>query len=373
MSLLVPVPYDTNCDCASKLLPQSWDRAAKHQLWMALSRQASVGSPISESILAAVALLQQQNTNSGPMKAFVFTDGFDQRGTHLAASCRYAESMGIQVIGVGVGMESTGVCQNGFIHWAIAQNPTGLADAFRMLASDTGEGTPDDKLFHEAKLDGINIGGRAITCIADIHKYATMEHFNALTERMRANFKVALQSGNAFSSSFTIDICFLLDCTGSMGGWIEACKQQISGICRKIQFDLKVKHGRDGVINFAFVAYRDYGHEAGDARWDVAPFSRDLTPVLAVVNRQRPTGGGNSEDVQGAMDRALELKWTASCRFMILIADAPGHTPFCCPPSANYDSHPGKTRCCNRATATCICLFKCTSCNSTRLYVVLCK
>jgi hypothetical protein len=76
---------------------------------MALSRQASVGSPISEAVLATVVLLQQQNTNTGPMKAFVFTDGFDQRGAHLANSCRYAESSGVQVIGIGVGLESTGV------------------------------------------------------------------------------------------------------------------------------------------------------------------------------------------------------------------------------------------------------------------------
>jgi hypothetical protein len=208
-----------------------------------------------------------------------------------------------------------------------------------MLANDTGDGTPDDRLFHEAKLDGLKIGGHDIKSIGDIHKYGTMEHFNALTERMRANFKMV---HSVFVPSFSIDICFLLDCTGSMGSWIEASKKQIRGICSNIQAELKTKHGRDATINFAFVAYRDYGKEAGDARHDVAPFSRNLDDVLRVVNRQRPNGGDDAEDVQGAMDRALKLQWTASCRFMILICDMPGHTSFCTPPGFR-DSHPGKS------------------------------
>lgn len=54
-----------------------------------------------------------------------------------------------------------------------------------------------------------------------------------------------------------VDLCFMVDCTGSMTRWIEAVKNNVKQLRDRLEADYK---GCD--IRFAFVRYTDYDQPA---------------------------------------------------------------------------------------------------------------
>ena len=117
-----------------------------------------------------------------------------------------------------------------------------------------------------------------------------------------------------------LDLCLILDCTGSMYSWIKRSKDTLYAIIeevRKSNEGLKVKVG--------FVAYRDV--QDGKLRFDVTEFTDDIELVKNNIDKQQATGGGDfPEDVQGGFNKALKLKWSSdSVKMAFHIADAPGH------------------------------------------------
>ena len=50
-----------------------------------------------------------------------------------------------------------------------------------------------------------------------------------------------------------VDVCFLMDLTGSMGSWMSAAAAHLTGIMRELNAESKM-----GRINISFVGYRDY-------------------------------------------------------------------------------------------------------------------
>ena len=54
-----------------------------------------------------------------------------------------------------------------------------------------------------------------------------------------------------------VDLCFMVDCTGSMSNWIEAVKNNVKQLRDRLETEYK---GCD--IRFAFVRYTDYDQPA---------------------------------------------------------------------------------------------------------------
>jgi hypothetical protein len=54
----------------------------------------------------------------------------------------------------------------------------------------------------------------------------------------------------------SLDVMFIMDCTGSMGSWIQTCKTEIESIINNIvsQFNMSS-------IRISVVAYRDYNYD----------------------------------------------------------------------------------------------------------------
>jgi hypothetical protein len=121
--------------------------------------------------------------------------------------------------------------------------------------------------------------------------------------------------------SETVDVCFVLDCTGSMGTWIDQYKRHVSSIIGSLRSDLAV-----GAVRVAFVAYRDFRDGAG--RCVVTPFvpMAEVDVVTRAIGRERASGGGDGpEDVISAMVAVRELEWRGDMRACVFIADAPAH------------------------------------------------
>jgi len=116
------------------------------------------------------------------------------------------------------------------------------------------------------------------------------------------------------------DLCFLMDCTGSMGSYIAAAQTQVTAICEEVKKDPNFKNV---TVRMAFIGYRDFEDAK---RFEVHPFTEDHEQIRQHCLKLVATGGGDApEDIQGALKEALKLEWKSPTRILILIADAPCH------------------------------------------------
>lgn len=118
-----------------------------------------------------------------------------------------------------------------------------------------------------------------------------------------------------------LDLCFLCDCTGSMGHYIRSAQQNIRDIVETI----KSSHG--ATVRFGLISYRDHPPQDHTYVTQVHPFTEDVQEMACQVSTMSAAGGGDGpEAVTAALADALELPWRPNAtKIIILIADAPPH------------------------------------------------
>jgi len=122
-----------------------------------------------------------------------------------------------------------------------------------------------------------------------------------------------------------IEVCFVLDTTGSMGGLIEGAKQKIWSIANDIA---TAKPAPD--IRFGLVAYRDRGDEYVVKTFDL---TNDLDAVYSQLHSFQAAGGGDTpESVDEALDEAVRnVSWSTNrsvLKLIFLVGDAPPHMDY---------------------------------------------
>jgi len=121
-----------------------------------------------------------------------------------------------------------------------------------------------------------------------------------------------------------VEVTFVLDTTGSMGGLIEGAKRRIWSIARRIG------EGRPRPdLRIALVGYRDKG-DAYVTR--VHDLSADMDEVYARLSAFQAEGGGDyPEHVSAALSDAVHrVSWTqgSALRLIFLVGDAPPHLDY---------------------------------------------
>ena len=90
----------------------------------------------------------------------------------------------------------------------------------------------------------------------------------------------------------SLDLMIVLDCTGSMGSWIKACKEEIKMIINSIQssfYGIKVR--------ISIIGYRDH---CDKNRIEKIDFTEDVGEVHKFLGRLLASGGGDTpEDICG--------------------------------------------------------------------------
>lgn len=119
-----------------------------------------------------------------------------------------------------------------------------------------------------------------------------------------------------------IEVCFVLDTTGSMGGLIAGAKAKIWSMANDI---ISAKPTPE--VRFALVAYRDRGD---DYVTKITPLTDDLDAVYAQLNTFQAAGGGDTpESVGRALDESVKkIEWTKDkgvLKIIYLVGDAPPH------------------------------------------------
>lgn len=122
-----------------------------------------------------------------------------------------------------------------------------------------------------------------------------------------------------------VEVVFVLDTTGSMGGLLEGAKKKIWSIASEIA------RGKPSPrLKIGLVAYRD----KGDAYvTKVTDLNEDLDKVYGELLGFRADGGGDTpENVrQGLHDALTKIAWSkdkATLRIMFLVGDAPPHLDY---------------------------------------------
>jgi hypothetical protein len=133
----------------------------------------------------------------------------------------------------------------------------------------------------------------------------------------------------------SVEVCFVMDCTGSMASSIMACKNEVIKIADRIKQEMSER----GRFRMSFVAYRDYCDNNAlvydpPGKVDVCRFTEDIEQLKAFVSNQTAEGGDDGpEDICGGLREATSLDWEGDKRFLFLIADAPCHG------STYYENH----------------------------------
>ena len=117
-----------------------------------------------------------------------------------------------------------------------------------------------------------------------------------------------------------LDLCLIMDCTGSMEQWIERAQHTLTQIIDSVRAE------NEGLtVRVAFVGYRDFTE--GEKRFSLMDFTEDINVMKTFIKDQQAFGGVDwAEDVQGGLNQALRLNWNrGSVKNAFLITDAPGH------------------------------------------------
>lgn len=152
---------------------------------------------------------------------------------------------------------------------------------------------------------------------------------SVIIPRLVATVAAALLSAVALapaaSARPTVEVAFVLDTTGSMGGLIEGAKRKIWSIATTI-----ADSNPDADIRMGLVAYRDIGDEYVTKTFGL---TTDIQDLYANLLELKARGGGDwPESVNEALDVAVnKLQWTADGdvrRIIFLVGDAPPHMDY---------------------------------------------
>ena len=121
-----------------------------------------------------------------------------------------------------------------------------------------------------------------------------------------------------------VEVCIVMDTTGSMAGWIEKAKEGVKRVAERILEDVRKKFP-SATVKFGFVSYKDFDDSGHLATHVLDSNFAKLEEMIATL---RPSGGGDfCEDVAGALDAAVDdvMGWGARHKIVIHFLDAPPH------------------------------------------------
>jgi len=122
-----------------------------------------------------------------------------------------------------------------------------------------------------------------------------------------------------------VEVAFVLDTTGSMGGLIEGAKQKIWSIANEI-----ASAPSKPQVKFALIGYRDVGDDYVTKTYDLTD---DLDDIYAKLMDFNAGGGGDTpESVNQALHESVNyLTWSDhkdTLRIIFLVGDAPPHMDY---------------------------------------------
>ena len=154
---------------------------------------------------------------------------------------------------------------------------------------------------------------------------ATLSPIEAEINVLKNSEATQVKQKQAVLTNKKVEICFVLDTTGSMSGLIQGAKRKIWTIANHI-----VQNQNAPEVRFSLIAYRDIG----DAYvTQITPLTDDLDAIQQTLNTFQAQGGGDHpESVNQALFESIQkIKWSddkAVSKIVFLVGDAPPHMDY---------------------------------------------
>jgi hypothetical protein len=119
-----------------------------------------------------------------------------------------------------------------------------------------------------------------------------------------------------------VDLCFVVDTTGSMSPFLEAARRHLLDAIETLRADARLD------LAVGLVEYRDHPPQDSTFVTRVRALESELDRVRRVVANLQPQGGGDAPEAvfDGVHDACIKVAWRAySRRFALLVGDAPPH------------------------------------------------
>jgi hypothetical protein len=118
-----------------------------------------------------------------------------------------------------------------------------------------------------------------------------------------------------------LDLAFAMDCTGSMGSYIQQAQDSIREIATEIARQEKAD------LQLALIEYRDHPPQDSTFVTNALDFTWSINNMKARLDACSATGGGDTpEAVVDAMHALLKLNWRdEATKVCVFISDAPPH------------------------------------------------
>ncbi|MBI3191155.1 MAG: VWA domain-containing protein, partial [Pedosphaera parvula] len=142
---------------------------------------------------------------------------------------------------------------------------------------------------------------------------------------LAASHATAAPAAKAAPAKPRIEVCFVLDTTGSMGGLIEGAKQKIWSIANEM---ISAKPTPE--LKLGLVGYRDRGDHYVTKHFDL---TADIDAIYAELQKFQANGGGDTpESVNEALaDSVRKMSWSQDrsvLKIIFLVGDAPPHMDY---------------------------------------------
>ena len=138
---------------------------------------------------------------------------------------------------------------------------------------------------------------------------------------LKNDYKIIEEYESLIFKDTCIDIMFIMDLTGSMGGFLSEAKRSIRKITEEIN-----DNNPGSKIRLSFIGYRDYDTEEEQRNYEIINFTEDIENFITRIRKFECYGGGDQpEDVAGALNEALKMDWKSNAKYVVLVCDAPCH------------------------------------------------
>jgi hypothetical protein len=119
-----------------------------------------------------------------------------------------------------------------------------------------------------------------------------------------------------------VDLCFVVDTTGSMGSFIGEAKRHLVAALETLRTDANLD------LHTGLVEYRDHPPQEKSFVTRIHPLTGDPKAMQKVIAGLKPDGGGDMPEAvyDGLQDTSTKMTWRPhSLRLALLVGDAPPH------------------------------------------------
>ena len=191
----------------------------------------------------------------------------------------------------------------------------------RKHSKESFDSSIDDQQINSYNDSIKEIKKKELTSLQKSYIKSQKENFEKQFNLLKTDFNLLIEYEKEIFKDTNLDIMFIMDLTGSMSMWLNEAKKSVNKIIEEI-----TDNNPGSKIRLCFIGYRDYT-EAKEIRiYNSIEFSDNLKNFNSFLSELDCYGGGDEpEDVIGALNKALEMKWESHAKYAVLVCDAPCH------------------------------------------------